>query len=64
MSIKKKLLIKQCPDPLRWYASLIGQTVPYLGDVGGEYKSREPDGYVNFVQYADAEIVDNSGEGV
>lgn len=54
----KKLLIKQCPDGMRWYAKFVGQTVPFLRDVGNEYKSREPEGYVNFVQYADAEIVD------
>lgn len=54
----KVLLIKQCPDQMRWYADLIGQKVPFLGDVGGEYRSRELDGYVNFVQYADAEIVE------
>lgn len=53
----QRLLIARCPDPMRWYAGLVGQAVPYLGDVGTEYKSREPDGYVNFVQYADAMIV-------
>jgi hypothetical protein len=52
------LLIKQCPDKMRWYAGLVGQTVPYLGDVGNEYKSREPEGFINFVQYADAEIIE------
>lgn len=54
----KMLLIKQCPDKMRWYAGLVGENVPFLGDVGNEFKSREPDGYVNFVQYEDAEIVD------
>lgn len=54
----KKLLIKHCSDPFRWYAGLIGQTVPFLADMGNEYKSREPDGFVNFVQYEDADIVD------
>jgi len=53
----QKLLIMQCPDRMRWYAGLVGQLVPYLGDAGGEYKSREPGGYINFVQYADAKIV-------
>jgi hypothetical protein len=57
MAERKRLLIKQCPDPMRWYAHLIGQTVPFLGDVGNEYKSREPAGYINFVQYPDAEVV-------
>jgi len=54
----KKLLIKQCPDRMRWYADLVGQYVDYLGDVGDEYKSREQSGCTNFVQYEDAEIVD------
>ena len=52
-----KLLITGCRDPMRWYASLIGETVPYLGDMGDEWKSREPAGYVNFVQYYDAEVI-------
>jgi len=54
----KKLLINQCPDPMRWYAPLVGQYVEYIGDVGDEYKSREQSGLINFVQYDDAEIVD------
>lgn len=54
----KKLLIKQCPDKLRWYSNKIGETVDFFGNVGGEYKSREDAGYINFVQYADAEIVE------
>ena len=53
-----KLLIKSCKDRIRWYVNLIGQTVDYLGDVGNEWNSREPNyGYINFVQYYDAEIV-------
>jgi hypothetical protein len=54
----KKLLIKKCPDSMRWYKDSIGELVDYLGDVGNEYKSREPAGYINFVQYTDAEIVE------
>lgn len=42
---------------MRWYSNLVGQEVPFLGDAGGEYRSREPEGYVNFVQYADAKII-------
>ena len=44
---------------MRWYSDLVGTLVPYLGDVGSEYKSREPAGYTNFVQYEDAEIVED-----
>lgn len=52
-----RLLITGCSDPLRWYAPLVGQVVPMLGDVGNEYRSREPGGAVNFVQYADARLI-------
>lgn len=55
----KKLLIKQCKDPMRWYVNLIGKEVPFLGDMRDEYRSREPSGYINFVRYEDAEIVDD-----
>lgn len=55
----KKLLIKQCPDSLRWYRDKIGQTVDFICDTAyGEYKSREDAGYINFVQHEDAEIVE------
>jgi hypothetical protein len=60
---QKKLLIKQCPDQHRWYANLIGQHVEYRGDTGTEYRSRETAGYTNFVQYDDAEIVENNNNG-
>ena len=42
---------------MRWYASKIGELVPFLGYSRGEYKSREDAGYVNFVQHGDAEVV-------
>ncbi|MGY8872195.1 MAG: hypothetical protein ACKVJE_17290 [Pseudomonadales bacterium] len=54
----KQLKIIQCPDPMRWYADLVGKLVPFISDVGNEYKSRQPSGHVNFVQYDDAEIVE------
>lgn len=54
----KWLKIISCDDPKRWYANQIGELVPFLGDVGTEYKSVQPAGYVNFVQYCDAEIVE------
>jgi len=55
--MKKQLLIIQCPDQLRWYSCLIGELVPFFGDTGIEYRSQQPDGYINFVQYEDAKIV-------
>ena len=54
----KQILIKKCSDPQKWYADMIGFTVPYLGNTGIEFKSREPSGYVNYVSYDDGEIVD------
>lgn len=58
------LKIKRCGDSMRWYKDLIGQTVPYLGTMRNpsEYKSREPSGLINFVQIADAEIVEINHE--
>jgi hypothetical protein len=43
---------------MRWYADMVGQTVPLLVVEATEYKSREPEGYVNFVQLGDANIID------
>ena len=57
VNIVEMLKITQCPDRSRWYSSKIGDTVPFLGDVGNEYKSIEVDGYINFVRYDDAVIV-------
>lgn len=54
----KVLLIKSCSDRLRWYRDKVGQTVPYLGTLDSEYKSREDAGYINFVQLEDAEILE------
>lgn len=54
------LLITQCPDHLMWYASKVGEKVPYLGTWPHEgYKSREPAGHVNIVKFDDATIVDS-----
>jgi hypothetical protein len=44
---------------MRWYSDLIGKFVPYLGAVTGplEFKSIEPEGYINFVQPEDCEVI-------
>lgn len=55
---KKQLRIIQCRDSLMWYASLVGQTVPYLGTWPEGYRSREPAGYINVVRLHDAELID------
>ena len=55
----KQLRIIKCNDPLMWYAGMVGQYVPYLGEWRGEgYKSREPAGFINIVRFDDAEIVE------
>ena len=51
------LKIIKCTDPLRWYSDKVGEIVPFLKDTGDEYESREPLGYINYVQYEDAEII-------
>ena len=45
-----------------WYAGIVGQRVPYLGewrDAPDVFKSREPAGYVNIVKKTDATVVDS-----
>lgn len=51
------LRITQCRDPQMWYASLVGELVPYCGRWREAYKSLEPAGYINRVEFDDAEIV-------
>ena len=55
---QKALLITSRGDGMRWYADMVGQTVPLLAVERTEYKSREEAGYINFVQFADAKIVE------
>ena len=55
----KALKITKCNDAMKWYADLIGQTVPLVGDTGLEYVSREPEGYINYVDHEDAEVYDD-----
>jgi len=54
----KALLITSHGDSMRWYAYKVGEIVPLLAIERTEYKSREDAGYINFVQFADAEIVE------
>lgn len=54
----KMLRIKQCRDPLMWYAGMVGQDVPFCGQWPEAYKSREPAGYINRVEFDDADVVD------
>ena len=52
------LLITSKGDGMRWYADKVGEVVPLLAIERTEYKSREDAGYINFVQFADAKIVE------
>ena len=58
----KALLITSSGDGMRWYADKVGETVPLLAIERTEYMSREDAGYTNFVQFADAKIVEVSNE--
>ena len=57
-----QLLITNCTDGMRWYSDLVGEKIPFLCDLTDEYKSRERDGYVNFVQYNDAVVINDDGD--
>ena len=51
------LRVTGCRDPMMWYADKVGDLVPYCGEWPEAFKSREPAGYINRVEFADAEIV-------
>ena len=53
----KMLKVIKCNDGLRWYSGLVGELIPFKGDVGDEYRSVDSGGFANFVQYDDAEII-------
>lgn len=53
-----KIKILKCNDQNKWYSSLIGELVPYSGDGGVEYESREPEGYINYVSKEDCILIE------
>lgn len=57
------LRIIKAKDHLMWYAGLIGSLVPYCGKWPEAYKSREPAGCLNRVEFEDAEVVDLLPDG-
>ena len=60
-----KLRITQCPDPMMWYAALVGKLVPFHGSWPGEgYKSTDCGGYTNVVRFSDAEVIDGVDSNV
>lgn len=51
------LKVTRCQDAQMWYAKLVGEYVPCLGLSSGEWKSRQPTGYSNFIAQANAHVV-------
>lgn len=52
----KMLRITGCKDCGMWYAGMVGELVPLVAVWPEAYASREPAGYVNRVEFDDAEI--------
>lgn len=55
--MKKKLLITSCDDPLLWYYSHVGDSVPYTGQEDTIYWSRDNGGFTNMVKKEHAEVI-------
>jgi len=53
------LKIVKCDDEKKWYSSLVGELVPFAGDTGAEYESREPEGYINFISKGDCILIED-----
>ena len=55
------ILVKSCFDPMRWYAGCEGQKFKRIPDSqednNKEWKTRDQNGYINFIQFRDGEIV-------
>lgn len=58
-AVRVRLLkVSACSDPQKWYACMVGDYVPLNGGAsGGQWRSREPAGYVNFIDHDDARVV-------
>jgi len=54
----RALLIVSCVDGRKWYSGLVGCVVPYGGDEGNEYRSREPEGYINYIAKNECVVVE------
>lgn len=57
-----ELEIIKCSDSMRWYAGLVGKTVPFIREIDEGFLSREPGGYVNIVLTQDAKIISKQRE--
>lgn len=58
--IGQSLKIKSCKDSSMWYNGYIGRTF-IIKDCWEElgYKVHQPEGYINFVKFEDADLVIN-----
>lgn len=62
METGKTILITGCTDAMRWYADKVGQSFSLLGADEHEFRTRQPEGYTNFVRREDAQIIDDEPE--
>lgn len=57
-NVRVRLLkVMRCQDAMMWYAPLVGEYVPCLGLDHGEWRSRAPSGYSNFIAQDNARVV-------
>jgi hypothetical protein len=51
--------IQKCSDPHKWYSNLVGEHVRLIDEEKNhfEYKCRQPDGYINFVDKRDGVVI-------
>lgn len=57
-NVRVRLLkVMRCQDAMMWYAPLVGEYVPCLGLDHGEWRSRQPSGYSNFIAQDNARVV-------
>jgi hypothetical protein len=49
--------IVKCNDPKKWYANYIGDLFLLIDEEAIEYKTRQPDGYINFVAKTDSVLI-------
>lgn len=54
------LRVVKCTDGRKWYRNMIGEIVPNHGLSQGEYRSVEPDGYINFISPEDCEVIQDN----
>lgn len=58
----KVLKIIKCNDPMLWYSEFVGKFVPYIGMWPECFKSREKAGYVNIVNFEDADLIEMNND--